>query len=203
MRMSELADRSGVPIPTIKFYLREQLLPRGQLSSRTQASYDDSHLRRLRLVRSLVEVAGLRLEVVRRVLAAVDDEAMTRHDVLGRAHSSLSLSPTAPASSEDLDQVETSLEQWGWKLHDQSPLPAALAQALLALDSLGHPMSDEALEAYAKAAVAVASVDVSQLPVDRSDAVETAVVGTLLREPVLLILRRMAQEVRSGQSQGQ
>lgn len=199
--MSELADRSGVPIPTIKFYLREQLLPRGQLSSRTQASYDDSHLRRLRLVRSLVEVAGLRLEVVRRVLAAVDDEAMTRHDVLGRAHSSLS--PTAPASSEDLDQVEGLLEQWGWKLHDQSPLPAALAQALLALDSLGHPMSDEALEAYAKAAVAVASVDVSQLPVDRSDAVETAVVGTLLREPVLLILRRMAQEVRSGQSQGQ
>lgn len=199
--MSELADRSGVPIPTIKFYLREQLLPRGQLSSRTQASYDDSHLRRLRLVRSLVEVAGLRLEVVRRVLAAVDDEAMTRHDVLGRAHSSLS--PTAPASSEDLDQVEILLEQWGWKLHDQSPLPAALAQALLALDSLGHPMSDEALEAYAKAAVAVASVDVSQLPVDRSDAVETAVVGTLLREPVLLILRRMAQEVRSGQSQGQ
>lgn len=199
MRIAELAARSGVPLATIKFYLREGLLPRGELTSRTQASYNDVHLRRLRLIRSLVEVAGLRLEVVRYVLVAVDDSSLGRHDVLGRAHTSLSPSASSPAvSAEDLDMVDTLLARWGWQVHGASPLRSLLAQALQALDSLSHPMSDEALDAYAAAAADVASVDVSQLPADRTDAVETAVVGTLLREPVLLILRRMAHEARSA-----
>ncbi len=62
-------------------------------------------------------------------------------------------------------------------------------------------MNEEALDAYAAAAAAVAAVDVSELPADRTDAVETVVVGTLLREPVLLILRRMAQEARSARNE--
>lgn len=199
MKMSELSARSGVAIPTIKFYLREGLLRRGELTSRTQASYDDTHLRRLRLIRSLVEVAGLKLDVVKRVLAAVDDESRTRHEVLGTAHSSLS-APASP-SVEDVKHARRLLAHWGWQVHTQSPLPAALACALRSLDSVGHPMNEEALDAYAAAAAAVAAVDVSELPADRTDAVETVVVGTLLREPVLLILRRMAQEASSARNE--
>ncbi|WP_346281659.1 MerR family DNA-binding transcriptional regulator, partial [Pseudonocardia sp.] len=33
MRMAELSARTGVPIPTIKFYLREGLLPPGERTS--------------------------------------------------------------------------------------------------------------------------------------------------------------------------
>ena len=73
MWMSELSSRSGLPVPTIKYYLRERLLHAGEAVGATRARYDDSHVRRLRLVRALTEVAGMRLEDVRRVLVAIDD----------------------------------------------------------------------------------------------------------------------------------
>ncbi|MYU47619.1 MerR family transcriptional regulator, partial [Streptomyces sp. SID7803] len=52
MRLSELSERSGIATATIKYYLREGLLPPGERLSATQAEYDESHLRRLRLVRA-------------------------------------------------------------------------------------------------------------------------------------------------------
>ena len=65
MWMSELSSRSGLPVPTIKYYLRERLLQPGEAVGATRARYDDSHVRRLRLVRALTEVAGMRLDDVR------------------------------------------------------------------------------------------------------------------------------------------
>ncbi len=53
MRISELAARTGVPLATVKYYLREGLLMPGHATSATQAQYDDSHVRRLGLVRAL------------------------------------------------------------------------------------------------------------------------------------------------------
>ena len=73
MWMSELSSRSGLPVPTIKYYLRERLLHPGEAVGATRARYDDSHVRRLRLVRALIDVAGMRLDDVRRVLTAIDD----------------------------------------------------------------------------------------------------------------------------------
>jgi hypothetical protein len=70
-----------------------------------------------------------------------------------------------------------------------------LAQALDALDGLDHPVSDELLDVYADAATAIAEHEVSAIDVDdHVAAAEQVVVGTLLLEPVLLVLRRMAQE---------
>ena len=37
MKISELSSRTGVSIPSLKFYLREGLLPQGQLSAPNQA----------------------------------------------------------------------------------------------------------------------------------------------------------------------
>src|ERR1700716_801088 len=45
MRMAELSAESGVPVATIKYYLREGLLPPGERTSRNQARYDDVHVR--------------------------------------------------------------------------------------------------------------------------------------------------------------
>ncbi|WP_092536417.1 MerR family transcriptional regulator [Amycolatopsis arida] len=50
---------SGVSIPTIKFYLREQLLAPGRLEAPNQAHYDREHLHQLRLIRALIDVGGL------------------------------------------------------------------------------------------------------------------------------------------------
>ena len=46
MRIAELSQKTGVPVPTIKYYLREGLLPAGELTSPNQAHYDDRHVQR-------------------------------------------------------------------------------------------------------------------------------------------------------------
>jgi hypothetical protein len=45
MRISELSKASGVSIPTIKFYLREGLLPQGRLVAANQANYEEDRHR--------------------------------------------------------------------------------------------------------------------------------------------------------------
>ncbi|MDQ4008931.1 MAG: MerR family transcriptional regulator, partial [Actinomycetota bacterium] len=64
MQMSELARAGGVPVATVKYYLRERLLPPGVATSATRSTYDEGHLLRLRLIRALVEVGQLRLDAV-------------------------------------------------------------------------------------------------------------------------------------------
>ena len=49
MRISGLAERTGVPVATLKYYLREGLLHAGTATARTQAVYDTTHVERVRL----------------------------------------------------------------------------------------------------------------------------------------------------------
>lgn len=62
MKMARLSSRSGVGAPTIRYYIREGPVSAGTLTSPNQASYDETHLRALRLVRALIDVGGLSIE---------------------------------------------------------------------------------------------------------------------------------------------
>ena len=53
MRLRHLAQASGVPTATIKFYLRERLLPPGRSVNATLAEYDEGHRRRLEVITTL------------------------------------------------------------------------------------------------------------------------------------------------------
>ncbi len=196
--MSELAATSGLPVATVKFYLREGLLPAGEATGATRAHYDESHARRLRLIRALTEVAGLRLDAVRTVLLAVDDDNLSFHAAMGTVHHRLTAtgSQATPAA---LAEVDALVERRGWRLHEPNPHRAALARALDSLAGLDHGASAEALDDYAEAAELVAARDVTSVGrEDRVAGAEAAVVGTLLWEPVLVLLRRMAQEDASA-----
>ena len=195
--MSELAQRSGLPVATIKFYLREGLLPPGEATGATRARYDEVHVRRLRLGRALVEGAGLRLEEVRRILTAVDDDTLPLHEVVGTAHTQLSAG--APPAREARRRADSLVRRWGWRVARDSAHRDALARALAALSSLDHPTSDSLLDAYAEAMGPIAVQEVSTIAgLDPTTATENAVVGTVLLEPVLLAVRRMAQEHASA-----
>ncbi len=61
MKLRELGRRSGVARTTIKWYLREGLLPRGSATARNQADYSENHVSRIRFVRSMMELVGLSL----------------------------------------------------------------------------------------------------------------------------------------------
>ncbi|MFD0776981.1 MerR family transcriptional regulator, partial [Streptomonospora algeriensis] len=100
MRISELSRRSGVPVATIKYYLRENLLPKGEAVSATQARYTEEHVKRLRLVRALAEVAEVPLGRIRSVLEAVEDPDLDMHTLLGVAQYAFTQRPEAPAAED-------------------------------------------------------------------------------------------------------
>ncbi len=199
MRLAELAARSGLPTATIKYYLRAGLVPPGATEGATWARYDESHLRRLRLVRALTDVAGLALDEVRDVVAALDTSG-SRHEARGVAQWHLSAPVTDQPSEASRQQVEALLARHGWDLEPESPHRQTLAAALDTLDELDFPATDEVLDAYAAAAAAVAAVEVPRVTAETDPivAAEKLVIGTLLYEPVLTTLRRMAHEADSA-----
>jgi DNA-binding transcriptional MerR regulator len=206
MRISELSSRTGVPVATIKYYLREGLLSPGHRSAATQAQYDDRHVGRLRLIRALREVGQLRLAAIRRVLAAVDDDRTGMHELLGTACYALSSDVDAsdPEFAPVRAEVDAFLASLDWQVSPSAPARDELAQAVLILRRLGVPCSVDNLRSHAEAARSVAVREVDQLAEgeERAKTVERAVVSTVLYEPVLLALRRLAQEHESSRRFG-
>jgi DNA-binding transcriptional MerR regulator len=205
MRISELSKASGVPIPTIKFYLREGLLPQGRLVAANQAEYVDDHLRRLRLIRALAEVGGLPLATVREVLRAVDDPDLPIHEALGTAHSALGPDlgqEDDPAVAEARAEMDRFLQELGWDVSPDSPGRHELAVALATLRRLDWPNADARLfTRYAKAADRLAAFEVqgtTPTGATRGETMERAVIGTVVFEAVLEALRRLAQERHSA-----
>ncbi|KQT93674.1 hypothetical protein ASG49_01390 [Marmoricola sp. Leaf446] len=196
MRISELAEASGVSLPTLKYYLREGLLMPGAATARTRAEYDGTHLERLRLVRALVESGGLGIAAVRAVIAALDDPPASPHELLGVAHHALPLPVEPIARSEE---VVGWMHDLGWESCLRSPLLGALTRAVADVRAAGVPLPDTAVRAYAEAALRLAAVDVAiaARATSPAAALHTVVVGTVMIDPLIAILRRLAQEVES------
>lgn len=196
MRISELARESGVPVATIKFYLRERLLPEGRLTSATQAQYDDTHLHQLRLIRALLGPGGLSVARARAVIAHLEQPPKATHDLLGAAHATVT--PPAPTDL-DLGEVHTLMSGWGWQIKAKDcDTHAMLAAALAAVRDAGLALPDGALDRYAEQMLELAGDEVAAVPQDSvEEAFRYVVLGTVLVEPVLLALRRMAQQEAS------
>ncbi len=65
LKISELAERSGVPVATIRHYLREGLLPDPVKTSRNMAYYPPEFVDRIRLIKQLQEERFMPLRVIR------------------------------------------------------------------------------------------------------------------------------------------
>jgi len=68
LRISELARRAEVSVPTVKHYLNQGLLPRPVKTGKTMAWYDESSVSRVRLIKKLQREKFLPLEVIKRLL---------------------------------------------------------------------------------------------------------------------------------------
>lgn len=82
MRMRDLERASGVGRETIRFYIREGLLPEPLRTARNAALYDDEHLSRLLAIRRLREDRYLPLGVIRVLLDAPPDSGWDSPDIL-------------------------------------------------------------------------------------------------------------------------
>lgn len=192
LRISELARRSGVPVATVKYYLREGLLHDGELTSATQARYDDSHVARLRLVRSLLGPGGLSIAKTRAVLATLDDPPAQTLDLLGVAVHAV----RPPVELRPHPEVHALMERWGWPVVEKDCLEhQVLADALDALDAAGFERLPGVLDVYAAAMDDVARAEIAHIPTGSlAAAVRYVVLGVVLNEPVLLAMRRLAEQ---------
>jgi DNA-binding transcriptional MerR regulator len=68
LKMSELAQRSGVSAGTIKHYLREGLLPEPVKTSRNMAYYPPEFIERIRLIKRLQEERFMPLRLIKGVI---------------------------------------------------------------------------------------------------------------------------------------
>lgn len=68
LRMRDLCAKTGLERQTIHFYIQEGLLPEGRKTGRNMAFYDEGHLERLLLIKSLQRDRFLPLRAIRAVL---------------------------------------------------------------------------------------------------------------------------------------
>ncbi|MEE1931394.1 MerR family transcriptional regulator [Streptomyces sp. TRM 70351] len=205
MRISELSRRSGAPVATIKYYLRERLLPPGETTAANQAEYGEHHLRRLRLIRALVGVRGLSVSAAKEVLSGVSEHATDMHQmlglVLGAVPAGKGEAEPAPEARAEVDEL---LAAAGWKVTEDAPAKRVIAENLSTLRSLGVEVDWHTLLPYARLAHETAVLDLDQLrhTDDPLEQAERALVLTVLLEPVLMALRRLAQEDESARRHG-
>ncbi|WP_405409236.1 MerR family transcriptional regulator [Streptomyces decoyicus] len=207
MRIGELSRTTGVSVPTIKYYVREGLLPPGELTSPNQATYGEAHERRLRLIRALLDVGGMKVAEIADVLTAIDDPARPVHKVLGAAADRLG---DADIEHDDTEStaahavVAGLISRRGWRTHESNPAAADLSKALAAMARLGHGAFVEVLDDYADAAEQVARADLAYVNrrVAVEDMVESVVIGTVLGEAVFSALRRLAHVDASAKLHG-
>ena len=121
MKVSQLAERSGVPISTIKFYIREGLLPRGERTTASnQVVYETLHLERLMLIGALKDVAGLGTDTLRSVFAALQPLGESDADPINQALVAVYPKPTEVSVEMQPvhDEVRAFLRSLPWTTED-------------------------------------------------------------------------------------
>ncbi|KRE44517.1 transcriptional regulator [Arthrobacter sp. Soil736] len=195
MQLKELSERTGVPPASIKFYLREGLLPAGQAITATRARYSPQHASRLELIQALRRVVGLNIAQIRKLLKLADDgvprlellaavqRTVLRLDEVGTEHGDI----RTPAG----DAV-VRLRNW-----PDAPSDArnALNAHVALMDSLNIPVTTELLDAYSKALDTIADLDIAATtaPDDVNRLIMTAAVGMHMHSQLVLKLLAFAQ----------
>ncbi|PRY56216.1 MerR family transcriptional regulator [Glycomyces artemisiae] len=198
MRIGELSARTGVPAATIKYYVREGLLSGGERRGHNQVEYGEEHVRRLRLVRAMVEVGSVPIAKVREVLTEIEDPRRDLDSTLGVASRALSQHkvPAEEPAAVDVETAKAIVRGRGW---NAVPLEHGyvwtLADAIGRLRELGLGDMVDMTGEYARAAEIVAEFDLAllQMRSDRDEILEAMVVGTVLGDAIFEALRRIAQ----------
>jgi DNA-binding transcriptional MerR regulator len=202
MRISDLSRQCGVPVATIKFYLREQLLPPGTRMGRNQASYGEAHSRRLLAIRALTSVGQLDLTSVRslvRAIEAVGDDGSS----LSRLYLAIDevLFPETQPLGDAVDDhrartdVDRLVEAHGWSVSRDAPGRVRFAAVLVALRLLGCDEGIEFFDPYAEAAERVAHYELNAFSnPGNPPSPGVTVIRTILLNAAQSAIRRMAQE---------
>jgi DNA-binding transcriptional MerR regulator len=192
MRVSELVAASGIPLATVKYYLREGLLMPGVSTSATQADYGEKHLERLALIKALAGT-GLPIDRIKTVLGLIEHPRESLYETLGRAISSL---PPYLNEDESVDYplARSVMDQLGQVYDPSNVAVGQLDRALRAAADVGIPMTEDRVEVYGRHVQAIAEYDIHRMPDTAPAAVEYSVLGTAIYEPIIAAMRRLAHQ---------
>ncbi len=198
MLVSELAERADVPLATVKYYLREGLLPAGETTGPRRAEYAEVHLRRLRVLRMLREVGGVPVTSLRQVADALDDESLPVHDVMTLVADVITAGPTIAADPPSLEIVDEVLAGMGWAGVRAESMDRLRLAALVSLLNGAGPLgaSVEILTFYAGVADQLARAEVALVDdaTERSELLEQMVTGSVVYGQVFELLRQLGHE---------
>jgi DNA-binding transcriptional MerR regulator len=204
MRIGELSRLSGVAIPTIKFYLREGLLPPGAPTAANQADYDAAHLARLRLIRALIDVGGVPVAAARAVIDALASPGTSPHDLLGAAHHAVTPARVPDRSGAPWkaarERAARLVADRGWRVEPTATALDQLADALAAIGSVRAGELIDGIDVYADTAQRLAAFEVARVVArpDPTSRMELVVVGTVLGGSLFAALRLLAHEHESA-----
>jgi DNA-binding transcriptional MerR regulator len=191
VRISELSEHSGIPVASIKFYIREGMLPRGTATSATRADYGDEHLARLRVIQALSDVRALPLARVKEILSLIDAPDETPYATLGRAVSAL----PPYADETNTDRARETIERLGLTYDERFAAVGQLEAAIRGIEAAGLTWDAETAARYAGPLLRVAAAELLPLAeLSESEQVSYAVLGTAMYEPAILALRRLAHQ---------
>lgn len=198
MRIAELSRTSGVPVPSIKYYLRAGLLPPGERTAPNQADYTEKHLHRLKLIRALIEVGGLSIAAVGELLASLDARGTNLNEAVGAAMQA-TLPTTTSSDSGFLEEatrlVHRVLDKRGWQDHDPVQVET-LISAVETFQRLGQPDVETIIELYADLVEKLAPKEIEWITTrDSTDGVvEAAIVGIFIGGRAFSALRSLGHE---------
>ena len=72
IKIGELARKSGVPISTIHYYVKEGLLPLPEKVNKKMAYYDEACLKKLEAIQHLKEKRYYPLAIIKNILRRID-----------------------------------------------------------------------------------------------------------------------------------
>ncbi len=201
--VSELARKSATPLATIKFYLREGLIPQGNLRAAHRAFYDERHLRRVELVRAMRDIAGLSMTAMRGVCRLLDGEGMRDFvtvvarmiDALGARKGTTRATRAVALARKELLAM---LRAQRMRVRKDARVVTDLAVALVAMRrALRSELAADAFVPYLAAMRALTKRDFRvnrHLVTDTASAAFGVTFAIVLWEPVLVLLRRVAFE---------
>jgi DNA-binding transcriptional MerR regulator len=199
----ELSKAAGISVASIKYYLREGLLPSGDLKAEHRAHYGAAHLDRLRAIRALREVGKLPIESIAGIFRAMD-QGGSPFAVVASAMDAMSTRERSQSREMEQarDDIRRLLASMSVKTRPRSGAVLDLAAALVRLRQIWGDLPVEQLRPYANAARALAKLETEAnrevFSGDTERLLRTAVLGTVLFEPILVSLRRVMHEDFAG-----
>ena len=201
--IQELARATGVSVASIKFYLREGLVRPGDPSRPGRAYYDETHVRRLGVIRALRDTARLPIDVIRRAVSAIDEAGADAVDAIAPAIDALE-PPRPPRPDAALRaaraDVDALFEREKLVVRPEAGSRETIARTLASLRRIGAPITMEAVTLWLDAMRPIAREEIESesskrlLLADKEGALEIAILGTAMFEPILLAIRRALHE---------